>query len=80
MIEDLTSLLPIVILICVLVICYCFRSLTLGACILVHVVVTAACTVGTVNYLGFSFNNISIIAPLVVIIIAVANSVHIISI
>ena len=79
MIEDLTSLLPIVILICVLVICYCFRSLTLGACILVHVVVTAACTVGTVNYLGFSFNNISIIAPLVVIIIAVANSVHIIS-
>ena len=41
MIEDLTSLLPIVILICVLVICYCFRSLTLGACILVHVVVTA---------------------------------------
>ncbi|MFZ8955417.1 MAG: efflux RND transporter permease subunit [Pseudohongiellaceae bacterium] len=80
MIEDLTSLLPIVILICVLVICYCFRSLTLGACILVHVVVTAACTVGTVNYLSFSFNNISIIAPLVVIIIAVANSVHIISI
>ena len=80
MIEDLTSLLPIVILICVLVICYCFRSLTLGACILVHVVVTAACTVGTVNYLNFSFNNISIIAPLVVIIIAVANSVHIISI
>ena len=80
MIEDLTSLLPIVILICVLVICYCFRSLTLGACILVHVVVPAACTVGTVNYLGFSFNNISIIAPLVVILIAVANSVHIISI
>ncbi|HBW83676.1 MAG TPA: hypothetical protein DEF79_06510 [Gammaproteobacteria bacterium] len=33
-----------------------------------------------VNYLNFSFNNISIIAPLVVIIIAVANSVHIISI
>lgn len=80
MVSDLTSLLPIVIIICVLVICYCFRSITLGACILIHEVVTAVCTIGIVNYLGYSFNNISVIAPLVVIIIAVANSVHIISI
>lgn len=80
MIADLTSLLPIVIIICVLVICYCFRSISLGACILIHQVVTAICNIGTVNYLGYAFNNISVIAPLVVIIIAVANSVHIISI
>lgn len=80
MVADLTSLLPLVIIICVLVICYCFRSITLGACILIHQVVTAACTIGMVNYLGYSFNSISVIAPLVVIIIAVANSVHIISI
>lgn len=80
MVSDLTTLLPIVIVICVLVICYCFRSISLGACILIHEVVTAICTIGTVNYLGYSFNNISVIAPLVVIIIAVANSVHIISI
>jgi predicted RND superfamily exporter protein len=80
MIADLTSLLPIVIIICVLVICYCFRSISLGACILIHQVVTVICNIGTVNYLGYSFNNISVIAPLVVIIIAVANSVHIISI
>ncbi len=80
MVADLTSLLPCVIIICVLVICYCFRSVTLGACILIHEVVTALCTIGMVNYLGFSFNSISVIAPLVVIIIAVANSVHIISI
>ncbi len=80
MVSDLTSLLPIVIIICVLVICYCFRSITLGACILIHEIVTAICTIGTVNYLGYSFNNISVIAPLVVIIIAVANSVHVISI
>lgn len=80
MVADLTSLLPFVIIICVLVICYCFRSITLGACILIHEVVTAICTIGMVNYLGLSFNSISVIAPLVVIIIAVANSVHIISI
>lgn len=80
MVSDLTSLLPVVIVICVLVICFCFRSITLGACILIHQAVTAVCNIGTVNYLGYSFNNISVIAPLVVIIIAVANSVHIISI
>ena len=63
MIEDLTSLLPIVILICVLVICYCFRSLTLGACILVP---GGDCSMHRRNgqLSSFSFNNISIIAPL----------------
>jgi uncharacterized protein len=79
MIDDLTSLLPLIILVCVLVICYCFRSIVLGACILIHVLFTALTTIGALGYLGFSFNTISIIAPLVVVIIAVANSVHIIS-
>ena len=80
MVDDLTSLLPIVILLCVLVICYCFRSITLGICILTHVLFTVFCTVGALGYLNFAFNNISIIAPLVVVIISVATSVHIISI
>ncbi len=79
MVEDLTGLLPVVILGCVLVICGCFRSLALGACLLVHLAATAACTIGAAGHLGFSFNTISVIAPLVAVIIAVANSVHIIS-
>lgn len=80
MVDDLTNLLPFVILACVLAICYCFRSATLGICILTHVLFTLLCTIGTLGYLGFSFNSISIIAPLVLVIVAVANSVHIISI
>ncbi len=80
MIDDLTALMPITILICVLTICYCFRSATLGICILTHTIFTILCTIGALGYLGFAFNNISIIAPLVVVIICVANSVHIISI
>ncbi|MBM87904.1 MAG: hypothetical protein CMQ41_05945 [Gammaproteobacteria bacterium] len=80
MVDDLTSLLPIVILLCVLVICYCFKSLTLGICILIHVGFTILSTVGTLGFLNFSFNNISIMAPLVVVVISVATSVHIISI
>lgn len=80
MVDDLTTLLPFVILVCVLTICYCFRSVVLGFCILTHVLFTVACTIGALGLLGFAFNSISIIAPLVVVIIAVANSVHIISI
>ncbi|MDP6653270.1 MAG: MMPL family transporter, partial [Gammaproteobacteria bacterium] len=80
MVDDLTTLMPIIILICVLTICYCFRSATLGVCILTHTIFTILCTVGALGYLGFAFNTISIIAPLVVVIISVANSVHIISI
>ena len=80
MVDDLTTLMPFVILICVLTICYCFRSVILGVCILTHTLFTLICTLGLVGLLGYAFNSISIIAPLVVVIIAVANSVHIISI
>lgn len=80
MIDDLTTLLPFVILVCVLVIAYCFRSATLGLAILAHAIFSLLLTIGSLGLLGFSFNSISIIAPLVVVIIAVANSVHIISI
>jgi len=80
MVDDLSNLMPFVILACVLAICYCFRSATLGICILTHVLFTLLSTIGTLGYLGFAFNSISIIAPLVLVIVAVANSVHIISI
>ncbi len=80
MLDDLTSLMPFVILACVLAICYCFRSATLGICILTHTLFTLLSTIGALGYLGFAFNSISIIAPLVLVIISVANSVHIISI
>lgn len=80
MLEDLTLLLPFVILICVATICYCFHSFAFGFCILSQAILTVICTVGTLGYLGWEFNTISVIAPLVVVIIAVAHSVHIISI
>lgn len=80
MLSDLTGLLPFVILICVITICYCFRSATLGIAIFSHVIFSMLSTVGTLGFLGIAFNSISVIAPLVVVIIAVANSVHIISI
>lgn len=80
MISDLTTLLPIVILICVLTICYCFHSISFGACILSQALLCVICTVGLLGHLGQQFNTVSVIAPLVVVIISVAHSVHIISV
>ena len=79
MVNDLTRLMPFVILLCVSVICFCFKSFTIGTCILAHVGFTIINTVGALGYLSFAFINISVIAPLVVVIISVANSVHVIS-
>ena len=58
MVDDLTNLLPFIILVCVLCICYCFKSVKLGACILTHTIFTILCTVGALGYLSFEFNNI----------------------
>ncbi|MGI9249868.1 MAG: efflux RND transporter permease subunit [Pseudohongiellaceae bacterium] len=80
MVDDLSLLLPIVILICVATMGYCFRSVALAGCILLYMLATLIATLGTVGYMGVALNSISIIAPLVVMIIAVANSVHIVSI
>lgn len=80
MISDLTLLLPIVLLLCTTIICYSFRSLLLGVSVLVVGLITVVMTVGTLGWLGESFNTISVMAPLVVVTIALADSVHLISI
>jgi uncharacterized protein len=80
MIQDLTRLLPLVILCCIVFICYCFRSVRYGASILLITLLTVTCTVGTLSWAGVSFNSISVMAPLVVVILAVANTAHILSV
>jgi predicted RND superfamily exporter protein len=80
MLDDLFYLLPIVLLLCNGIICYSFRSVLLGASILLVSMLTIAMTVGILGWVGVSFNTISVMAPLVVVTIAVANSVHLVSI
>lgn len=80
MISDLSFLLPLVLLLCTAIICFSFRSLALGSCILGVALLTVLMTVGALAWAGQDFNTISVMAPLVVVTIAVADSVHIISI
>lgn len=79
MISDLTFLLPLVLLLCTAIICYSFRSVALGCCILGVALLTVLMTIGALAWAGQDFNTISVMAPLVVVTIAVADSVHIIS-
>ncbi len=80
MLDDLFYLLPLVILLCNGILCYSFRSLLLGGCILGVSLLTIVWTVGSLGWLGVRFNTVSVMAPLVVVTIAVANSVHLVSI
>lgn len=80
MLRDLSYLLPIVMALCSLLICYCFRSWILGSTILVVSLLTVALTTGTLGWMGLSLNTVSVMAPLVVVIVAVADSVHILSV
>ena len=80
MLEDLGGLLPFVVLACVLSICGLFHSARAGLAILVHIALTLLCVLGTLGFAGFSFNTVSAIAPVIVVVLAVASSVHVISI
>ena len=78
-IKDLTNLLPIIVFACVVAICAIFQSVFFGLCILAQIGFTLLCNIGTLGWLDIRINSVSVIAPLVVVIISVANSVHIIS-
>ncbi len=80
MLDDLGGLLPFVILACILSICGLFRSARAGFAILAHTLPTLLCALGALGLSGFSFNTVTAIAPVIIVIICVASSVHVISI
>ncbi len=80
MLDDLGGLLPFVILACILAICGLFRSVRAGFAILTHTLLTLLCALGTLGLAGFSFNTVTATAPVIIVVVCVASSVHVISI
>ncbi len=80
MLDDLGGLLPFVNLACILAICAFFRSARAGLVILAHILPMLICTLGALGWAGFSFNTVTAVAPVIIVILAVAGSVHVISI
>ena len=79
-IKDRIYLFPLVIIATVLLKWLCLRSLPLSLCVFTVSFATLGLTVGTYGWARIPFNQISNMGPLVVLTIAMADSVHIVSV
>ena len=79
-IKDRTYLAPLVLTINLVLLWYCLRSVAFSLCVMVVSFVTIVLTVGTMGWSGIPFNQISNMGPLVVLTIALADSIHIVSV
>jgi predicted RND superfamily exporter protein len=79
-IKDSRYLFPIVVTISTLLLWFCLRSLPFALCLFGMAFATIGMTVGTVGWARVPFNQISLMAPLVVVMIAMADGIHIVSI
>jgi predicted RND superfamily exporter protein len=59
---------------------FCLRSLSFSLCLFVIAFATIGLTVGTYGWAQIPFNQISSLGPLVVLVIAIADGIHIVSI
>ena len=79
-IKDSQTLFPLVITISILLLWFCLRSLSFSLCLFAIAFATIGLTVGTYGWAQIPFNQISSLGPLVVLVIAIADGIHIVSI
>ncbi len=79
-IKDSTYLFPFVIVVSILLLWFCLRSLSFSLCLFAVAFTTIGLTVGTVGWAEIPFNQISLMGPLVVLMIAMADGIHIVSV
>lgn len=79
-IKDAKFLQPLVLGTCILLLWFCLRSLTFALCLFAIAFATIGMTVGTWGWLEMQFNQISSLGPIVVMVIAIADGIHIVSV
>ena len=79
-IDDRILLFPLVIGLGVILLWYCLRSFSYAVSLFVIAFATISLTVGTYGWLGIPLNQISSLGPLVVLVIAIADGIHIVSV
>lgn len=79
-IEDRTRLAPLVLVATFCLLWYCLRSLAFALCVTAVSFVSIGLTVGTMGWLKIPFNQISNMGPLVVLTIAMADGIHLVSV
>lgn len=78
--KDRSVLFPVVITLAILLLWFCLRSLTYALCLFVVSFASIALSIGSFGWLSIPFNQISSLGPLVVLVIAMAHGIHIVSI
>ena len=79
-IKDRQTLFPLVIGISIVLLWLCLRSLAYSLCLFAVAFATIGLTVGTYGWAQIPFNQISGLGPLVVLVIAIADGIHIVSV
>lgn len=79
-IKDTTYLFPVVIVVIVGLLWFCLGSLIFSLCVFAVSFLAVGLTVGTYGWAQISFNQISNMGPLVVFMIAMADSIHVVSV
>lgn len=79
-INDSQVLFPIVITISILLLWFCLKSLSFSLCLFIVAFATIGLTIGTFGWANIPLNQISTLGPLVVLVIAMADGIHIVSI
>ena len=78
-IRDRSVLFPLVITLAILLLWFCLRSLTYALCLFAVSFASIALSIGSFGWLSIPFNQISSLGPLVVLVIAMAHGIHIVS-
>ena len=78
--KDNQVLLPSVLTIGILLLWFCLRSLPFSISLMAMAALSFTATMGTYGWLNIAFNQISTLGPLVVIVIAIADGIHVLSI
>jgi len=79
-IKDSQTLFPLVVAIGIGLLWFCFRSLPYALCLFGVAFATIGLSTGTWGWLGIPFNQISSLGPIVVLVIAIAGGIHIVSV
>ncbi|MEJ2088886.1 MAG: MMPL family transporter, partial [Gammaproteobacteria bacterium] len=79
-IKDRTVLFPLVIGVSIVLLWYCLKSLPYALCLFLVAFASIGLSVGSFGWLDIPFNQISSLGPLVVLVIAMAHGIHIVSI
>ena len=79
-IKDNQMLFPLVITISILLLWFCLRSLAFSLCLFTVSFATVGLAIGTFGWADIPFNQISSQGPLVVLVIAIADGIHIVSV